>query len=177
MCHEARSGRHARDRLRGVPTEFRLRFPITEVCMAKNAWFVHLVSGAVLAALALAACGTSTGSSPTVTPSTSVASFSPGELPLPTPPFVNNPPDICAGVGISALLRGDAHDPVLTWVEDTMTHTRRDVVWPVGYRARFTPRLEVLDASGTVVLREGDLITGTCGSTADGRFYLAPPFR
>jgi hypothetical protein len=121
--------------------------------------------------------GARTRSAPSLTPSSSVASLSPGELPLPTPPFVSNPPDICAGVGVSALLRGDAHDPALTWVEDTTTHTRRDVVWPVGYRARFAPRLEVLDASGTVVLREGDLISGTCGSTADGRFYLAPPFR
>jgi hypothetical protein len=160
-----------------VPTEFRLRFAVGEVCMAKNAWFIYLASGAILGMLVLAACGTSTGTSPALTPSTSVASLSPGELPLPTPPFVNNPPDICAGVGISALLRGDAHDPVLTWVEDTTTHTRRDVVWPVGYRARFTPRLQVLDASGAVVLRESDLIAGTCGSTADGRFYLAPPFR
>lgn len=121
--------------------------------------------------------GPRTRSAPALTPSSSVAALSPGELPLPTPPFVNNPPDICAGVGIGALLRGDAPDPALTWVEDTTTHTRRDVVWPVGYRARFTPRLEVLDASGAVVLREGDLISGTCGITTDGRFYLAPPFR
>ena len=145
--------------------------------MAKNAGFTSLACGALLVALVLAACGTSTGTSLAVTPSTSVASLSPGELPLPTPPFVSHAPDICAGVRIGALLHGDAHDPVLTWVEDTTTHTRRDVVWPVGYRARFAPRLEVLDASGTVVLQEGDLITGVCGITADGRFYLTPPFR
>jgi hypothetical protein len=160
-----------------MPTEFWLRFPVGGVCMAKNAGLTSLACGALLVALVLAACGTSTGTSLAVTPSTSVASLSTGELPLPTPPFVNTPPDICAGVGISALLHGDAHDPALTWVEDTTTHTRRDVVWPVGYRARFAPRLEVLDASGTVVLREGDLITSVCGITTDGRFYLTPPFR
>jgi hypothetical protein len=143
--------------------------------MAKNVWFIYIASAVLLGVLVLTGCGTRTGTSSALTPS--IASLSPGELPLPTPPFVNNPPDICAGVGISALLHGDPHDPALTWVEDTTTRTRRDVVWPVGYRARFTPRLEVLDASGTVVLREGDLISGTCGSAADGRFYLAPPFR
>ena len=145
--------------------------------MAKNVWFIYIASAVLLGMLVLAGCGTRTGISPALTASTSVAALSPDELPLPTPPFVSNPPDICAGVAIGALLRGDAHDPALTWVEDTTTHTRRDVVWPVGYRARFTPRLEVLDASGAVVLREGDLISGTCGITTDGRFYLAPPFR
>ena len=75
------------------------------------------------------------------------------------------------------MLHGDAHDPLVAWLADATTHARRDVVWPPGYRARFAPRLEVLDPSGVVVLREGDVVRDACGVTDDGRLYLAPPFR
>jgi hypothetical protein len=35
-------------------------------------------------------------------------------------------------------------------------------VWPVGYEARFSPRLELLDDRGVVVGHDGDLIIGRC---------------
>jgi hypothetical protein len=46
---------------------------------------------------------------------------------------------------------------------------RYDAVWPHGYTARSGARLELLDQSGRVVAREGDLLTevGIC-EMADG---------
>ena len=37
-----------------------------------------------------------------------------------------------------------------------------DLVFPKGFTARFTPRLEILDANGQVRFREGSAITGGC---------------
>ena len=56
------------------------------------------------------------------------------------------------GVGIDAVLHGDAADPHVAFLV-MIVGTRIDVIWPPGYQARFTPNLEVLDASRVVVLR------------------------
>lgn len=37
-----------------------------------------------------------------------------------------------------------------------------DVVWPAGYWARFDPYLEVLDAGGHLVARDGSRVTSAC---------------
>ena len=37
-----------------------------------------------------------------------------------------------------------------------------ELVWPNGYSARVQSGLEILDSTGTVVAREGNLIIGTC---------------
>ena len=72
------------------------------------------------------------------------------------------PPGDCVGVGLDAILHGDAADPRVTWMVDRSSGRRIDVVWPVGYGARFAPSLEVLDEAGMVIAREGDLIIGGC---------------
>lgn len=66
----------------------------------------------------------------------------------------------CAGVGTEAVLTGDPHDPRVAWL--ISGGTRVDVVFPEGFTARFTPALEVLDASGAVVAHAGDRIDGYC---------------
>jgi hypothetical protein len=111
----------------------------------------------------------------------------PGEYALPAVYTV--PPvwlgTMCAGVGVEATLHGDPSDPRIAWLENRLgvpegtTGRRMDVVWPAGFRARFTPKLEVLDDLGQVVLREGDLVGGACGSPVDGSgfYYLTPPFK
>ncbi len=38
-----------------------------------------------------------------------------------------------------------------------------EIVWPADYRARFDPNLGILDENGTVIMREGDTVTGDCG--------------
>ena len=92
----------------------------------------------------------------------------PGEgqlLDLPTvpgQPQVAGAPVACAGVGLSTVLRGDPADPRVAWLERLADRTRMDVVWPAGYRARFAPGLEILDATGTVVVHEGDAVEGAC---------------
>jgi hypothetical protein len=100
-----------------------------------------------------------------------------GEIALPIEPPVSLPPgavEACAGVGLSAVLHGDAADPHVAWLVNDLG-TRIDVMWPPGYRARFTPNLEVLDGSEVVVIRAGDPVTGGC-VTAD-LLLLEPPFR
>lgn len=82
----------------------------------------------------------------------------------------------CAGVGLSAVLRGSPTDPNLAWIETFPGGGgRREVVWPAGFAARFAPGLELLDGTARIVLRDGDFIEGACGKVGD-RLLLAPPF-
>jgi len=58
------------------------------------------------------------------------------------------------------VLHGLPDDPRLTW----MTHQgqRLELEWPVGYSARFTPQLELLNDQGEVVGHEGSHLDGGC---------------
>lgn len=133
---------------------------------------------AVAALLALCACAAPRFPSGTTTLAPSVPLAS-GEIALPAEAPVSLAPAVataCAGVGVSAVLHGSAADPRVAWLVNDLG-TRVEVVWPVGYRARFTPNLEVLDASGVVVLRSGDPITGVCGTADPHIWLLEPPFK
>jgi hypothetical protein len=117
-----------------------------------------------LAAMLLAAACTS---APTMAPS----------LALHTVPFNGN----CRGVGGGGdmTIRGDAADPWLAW-EIGPGGGRQDIWWPAGYTARFNPKVEILDPTGRVVLRDGDLIpAGACseGVTPSGQpiLLVVPP--
>lgn len=74
---------------------------------------------------------------------------------------------LCAGGGFPGVirLRGSPDDPRLVWMVDA-GGARTDLAWPVGYSARFTPELELLDNSARVVGRQGSLVVGGC-QTAD----------
>jgi hypothetical protein len=74
----------------------------------------------------------------------------------------------CLGVGRDAVLHGSASDPRVTWAEDRNVAARIELLWPIGYRARFVPQLELLDERGTVVGHEGDLIIGSCTTDPPG---------
>lgn len=69
---------------------------------------------------------------------------------------------LCAGGGFAdrVELRGSPNDPRIAW--GISLGKRLDFVWPEGYSARFVPLLEVLDETGTVVARDGDVIDGGC---------------
>jgi hypothetical protein len=117
--------------------------------------------------------------------SVATASFPPSPRPslsgglyaLPTTNWLSG--GICAGVGLDAVLRGSPNDPRVAWLENKLGgQSRTEVTWPAGYRARFSPNIEILDENGNVVLREGDAVTGACGNNPDtGMIYLEPPFR
>jgi hypothetical protein len=70
-------------------------------------------------------------------------------------------PIACAGTAFEADLHGSAADPHLAWMIRP-DGRRQELVWPLGYSARFDPALEVLDDRGQVVAREGSLVTGGC---------------
>lgn len=110
-------------------------------------------------------------------PSSPRPSLSNGLFPLPTTNWLAG--GVCAGVGLDAVLQGSPTDPRVAWLENNMGgHSRMDVSWPAGYRARFDPNLEILDENGNVVLREGDAVTGACGFNPDtGAIYLEAPFK
>lgn len=82
---------------------------------------------------------------------------SPLLLPLRTVAVV---PRVCLGIGGGATLVGDPNDEHVAWLEGF--GNRGEVVWPPGYVARFAPDLEVLDPSGNVIYREGDVMPGGC---------------
>lgn len=65
-------------------------------------------------------------------------------------------------VGHVVTLHGSATDPRMTWAIDQSSGERLDLLWPVGYRVRFSPGLEVLSKEGVVVGREGDLVVRAC---------------
>jgi hypothetical protein len=82
----------------------------------------------------------------------------------------------CRGVGLSNVtLAGDPKDSRVAWV--VQNGKRRDVVFPNGYSARFSPDLEILDESGHVVARGCDAIGGGCvtGSDAQGPLLILWP--
>jgi len=77
------------------------------------------------------------------------------------------------GVGRDAILHGSLADPQVTWATDNGTGVRVALLWPLGYKARFDPDLQLADASGVVVGHEGDLIIGSCTMWADvGNTFL-----
>jgi hypothetical protein len=97
------------------------------------------------------------------------------------------PQNICRGVGLDAVLRGSREDPRIAWLEyaqalasdlDTgRSGPAETIIWPAGFRARFTPKIEIVDAAGTVVLRDGDRVEGACVNDPDTNTkYLQPPF-
>jgi hypothetical protein len=136
----------------------------------------HIV--AVAALLVVSACAAPLSPS-AMTPSSSAMPLASGEIALPIEPPVSLPPgavEACAGVGLSAVLHGDAADPHVAWLVNDLG-TRIDVMWPPGYRARFTPNLEVLDGSEVVVIRAGDPVTGGCVTADPAVLLLEPPFR
>ena len=112
-----------------------------------------------------------------------IAPLTPGEIELATEPSVSIPSGVslaCGGVGLDAVVAGDPTDPRLVWLVNQSpgsgSGSRVDVVWPTGYRARFSPSLVVLDASDTVRIRAGDRVGGACRVLPDERVYLQPPF-
>ena len=80
----------------------------------------------------------------------------------------------CRGVGFEATLNGSPSDPRITWITASGGQ-RHEIVWPPGYTARFTPNLEVLDANGNVVFREGSRVSGGCvtGPNSEGPLLIA----
>jgi len=68
----------------------------------------------------------------------------------------------CAGIGVTdGTLHGNPQDPRVAWL-DLGSNGTRDLVFPLGFTARFEPRLEILDAGGGVRFRDGDTITEGC---------------
>lgn len=101
-----------------------------------------------------------------------------GDIALPTPEPLDLPSgaiEACGGVGISAILRGDPHDPHIAWLVNNLG-TRVNITWPEGYRARFDPGLEVVDAAGVVVLKNADSVTGACVTDNPDLYHLELPF-
>jgi hypothetical protein len=74
----------------------------------------------------------------------------------------------CRDVGLDATLTGDPSDPRLAWLVAEQGQ-RIEIVWPPGYTARFAPRVEVLDAKGLVVFRDGDSVRGGCVTGPDAQ--------
>lgn len=81
----------------------------------------------------------------------------------------------CAGVGLlDATLHGSPSDPRVAWIH-LQGFGDRQAVFPVGFTARFNPSLEVLDANGAVVFREGEKIDGACVSGDDDSLLIGWP--
>ena len=115
----------------------------------------HSVSGltAAVLVLSLSACGQT--------------------LTLPTVARANG---WCREIGYDGVLRGDPDDPRVAWGEHQtrVNHVvlRKELVWPPGYTARFTPELEILDASHQIRFVAGDLIEGGCLGGSGHELYV-----
>ena len=95
---------------------------------------------------------------------------------LPRLPTVATFNGSCRGVGLEGHITGDPNDPRLAWVDSDSGRGRTEVIWPPGFTARFVPRLEILDETGTIAFRDGDPVTGGCttGSDAQGPILIGP---
>ena len=84
----------------------------------------------------------------------------PGERWLPVADWSGR---LCAGGGFvgDARLHGSPEDARGAWItfEDG---SRKELVWSAGTSARFTPALEVIGPSGSVIASEGSIVTGGC---------------
>lgn len=112
--------------------------------------------GPVLGCLAIAACAA------TPTPERALG---PGEQWLPVVSWrvgLFGDETLCAGGGFvgDVHLHGSLDDPRLAWM--IRYGKREELVWPVGYSARFTPALEVLDENGQVIATEGSFVPAGC---------------
>lgn len=87
-----------------------------------------------------------------------IAGCSSVEHPLP----LARDPNSCRGVGIEATLTGSPMDTRITWLVRAESGNEAPLVWPPGWKARFTPSLEVMDPAGIVRFRQGDRVTGAC---------------
>jgi hypothetical protein len=126
---------------------------------------------AALMGLVAIGCASPVPPSPTPVPS--------GFIDLPTLSGIAPAPSglefACAGVGFSdSVLRGSPVATDAVWLEP-LEHpsTTLRVRWPAGFRARFSPELELLDSSGAIVAREADVLNAIGGSPGpDGRFNV-----
>lgn len=87
----------------------------------------------------------------------------------------------CASVPLRGTLHGDPTDPSVAWLELMDTGGRREVVWPAGYRARFTvigddPILRIYDSTDLFVIGESDVVASACATGDASIFLLKPPF-
>jgi hypothetical protein len=80
---------------------------------------------------------------------------------------------LCAGGGTIGdfRLHGSAMDPRLAWMIEP-DGRRTELAFGPGWSARFTPRLEVLEADGRVVAHEGSQITGSCSTAEPGVMHV-----
>lgn len=119
---------------------------------------LRTLTTAALLSTAIAGCA-----QPMTTP-TSTRPLGSGERWLRTIP----PTGLCAGGGATVVIRlhGSAADPMVVWMSfpDGRTH---QLAWPAGTSARFDPDLEVIGPNGSVVAREGDVVTGSCTIAPD----------
>jgi hypothetical protein len=95
------------------------------------------------------------------------------EVPLPTVFMVEGQP--CVFLSFEGVLRGDPEADRVAWLDLRNDH-RWEVVWPSGYRARFAPRLQILDPGGRVVLEEGATVTSACAVGDPDTVLLRVPF-
>lgn len=83
----------------------------------------------------------------------------------------------CGGVGLAAEIHGNPDDPDVVWLVNLFPGRERlGVVFPTGTRAVFDPDLSIVDATGRVLMREGDFVDGACVTRFPDRMLLLPPF-
>jgi len=120
----------------------------------------------------LGSCSAFQAGMPAPTPSRPLG---PGERWLPVTNWtVDGTRLLCAGVGFVGgfVLHGSPLDPRGAWM--TMPDgTRQELGWPLGTSARFVPGLELLDADGRLIAREGSNVDGGCPTPERGVWWVS----
>jgi hypothetical protein len=137
----------------------------------------RLAGWLAIISIAVVACQAEGPSSPGASAATGGPGVAANLIPRRTDPTATGPNMLCAGVGLEAVLQGGADDPEIAWLVNLNgVPGRHHVVWPSGYAARFGPGLQVLDASGHVVIEAGDYVDGGCVTAQQDVLLLEPPF-
>jgi len=101
----------------------------------------------LLVAVMVVACG---GSTPQTSPPTYVSI--PTAAPVPPGAVSACPAGLLSGVRLEAAMTAP-----YAWVTDSAGR-RISIVWPRGFRGRFSPDLEILGPDGSVVARQGQIL-------------------
>ena len=107
---------------------------------------------------------------PAATPSRTLG---PGEQWVPAMPASDvlcNVPRVIGGAAL--VLTGSPNDPRVVWM--LRLGQQFELRWPVGYSARFNPKLALMDENDKVVGREGDVALGGC-ETSPGVWSIELP--
>lgn len=137
---------------------------------------VRRLAGTAFMTVVVTACG---GWQPSVLPTEAIVTAADGLRTFRVTREIDGNPVSCGLPAVTphvtGALAGDQSQAEPVWLVDAAGE-RLSVVWPESYRAAFTPSLELIDETGAVVARDGDLVELTQVAPVSAAGTYADPY-